>query len=180
MGSKSSTSRTRCTASGRSGPVNSSAARARTSAPRPDSISALSVARAVRSGAIPAAGRSSRWSPMRVTTRGVPSAGRATPNGRFSIGKSLAGGTGSQVLSVTSKVGAARLIALYRLEQRLEVAFAEAGRAATLDDLEEHRRTVGDRLGEDLQQVSVVVAVDEDVRALQRAPRQFESLHAFP
>src|SRR5438445_728397 len=52
MGSKSSTSRTRWTASGRSGPVNSSAARARTSAPRPDSISALSVALAVRSGAL--------------------------------------------------------------------------------------------------------------------------------
>ena len=38
------------------------------------------------------------------------------------------------------EVAAARLVALDRLEQRLEVAFAEARRALALDDLEEHRR----------------------------------------
>src|SRR5437016_625576 len=174
MGNRSSTSLTACTASFRSRPVKTSAARVRSSEPRPDSISALRVGRAVRSGAIPAAGRSSRWSPRRVTTRGAPLAGRAMPNGRFSIGKSVSGGTGSQVRSGTSKIGAARLVALDRFEQCLEVAFAEAGRAVTLDDLEEHSRTVGDRLGGDLEQVAVVVAVGENVSALQRVPRQVE------
>ena len=54
------------------------------------------------------------------------------------------------------------LLALDRLEQGLEVAVAEAARAVALDHLEEHRRPVADRLGEDLQQVALVVAVDED------------------
>src|SRR5258708_569317 len=103
---------------------------------------------------------------MRVTTRGAASMGRATPNGRFSIGKSLADGIGSQVPSVTSDVGAARLVAFDGFEQRLEVAFAEAGGAATFDDLEENGRAVGDRLGEDLQQVAAVVAVGENIGAL--------------
>src|SRR5919107_4414995 len=60
------------------------------------------------------------------------------------------------------QVAAALLLALDRLEQRLEVAVAEAARAVALDDLEEDRRAVADRLGEDLQQVALVVAVDED------------------
>ena len=55
-----------------------------------------------------------------------------------------------------------RLLALDRLEQRLEVPLAEAPRAVALDDLEEQRRPVLDRLGEDLQHVAFVVAVDED------------------
>src|SRR5688500_13505636 len=54
------------------------------------------------------------------------------------------------------------LLALDRLEQRLEVALAEAAGAVALDDLEEHRRAVADGLGEDLQHVALVVAVDED------------------
>src|SRR5215210_5286667 len=60
------------------------------------------------------------------------------------------------------QVAAARLLALDRLEQRLEVAVAEAARPVALDDLEEDGRAVADRLGEDLQQVALVVAVDED------------------
>src|SRR5919108_3956487 len=60
------------------------------------------------------------------------------------------------------QVAAALLLALDRLEQRLEVAVAEAARAVALDDLEEDRRAVADRLREDLQQVALVVAVDED------------------
>src|SRR5919108_5554409 len=60
------------------------------------------------------------------------------------------------------QVAAARLLALDRLEQRLEVAVAESTGAVALDDLEEDRGAVADRLGEDLQQVALVVAVDED------------------
>src|SRR5678816_2269627 len=55
-----------------------------------------------------------------------------------------------------------RLFALDGLEERLEVALAEALGALPLDDLVEHRRPVLDRLGEDLQQVAVRIAVDED------------------
>jgi hypothetical protein len=51
---------------------------------------------------------------------------------------------------------------LDRLEEGLEVALAEAERAVPLDDLEEHRRAVAEGLGEDLQQVAVLVPVDED------------------
>ena len=62
------------------------------------------------------------------------------------------------------EVPAERLLALDRFEQRLEVALAEAARAVALDDLEEDGRPVLSRLGEDLQQVSVLVAVDEDAQ----------------
>ena len=65
------------------------------------------------------------------------------------------------------EVAARLLLALDRLEQGLEVALAEAHRAVPLDDLEEHRRTVLDRLGEDLEQVAVLVAVDEDLQLAQ-------------
>src|SRR3712207_699751 len=41
---------------------------------------------------------------------------------------------------VLLEVAAARLLALDGLEQRLEVALAEAQRAVPLDELEEHRR----------------------------------------
>src|SRR3954470_23918891 len=60
------------------------------------------------------------------------------------------------------EVPAQRLLALDRLEQRLEVPVAEAARAVTLDHLEEERRPVLRGLREDLQQVPVVVSVGED------------------
>ena len=60
-----------------------------------------------------------------------------------------------------------RLLALDRLEQRLEVALAEGRRAVPLDHLEEDRRPVLRRLREDLEQVAVLVAVDEDLVPLQ-------------
>jgi DNA-binding CsgD family transcriptional regulator len=71
------------------------------------------------------------------------------------------------------QVAAALLLALDGLEQRLEVALAEAERAVPLDQLEEHRRPVADRLGEDLQQVPVVVPVHQD------APR-CQLFHRYP
>src|SRR4051812_33503495 len=63
---------------------------------------------------------------------------------------------------VPSQVAAQGLLALDRLEQRLEVAVAEAAGAVPLDHLEEHRRPVLHRLREDLEQIAVVVAVGED------------------
>src|ERR1039458_4225463 len=65
------------------------------------------------------------------------------------------------------EVAPRRLLTLDRFEQRLEVAFAEALAALALDDLEEERRTVADRTRENLQQVAVVIAVDEDVERTQ-------------
>ena len=63
---------------------------------------------------------------------------------------------------VLSQVASLLLLALDRLEQGLEVALAEAAGAVALDHLEEDGRAVADRLGEDLQQVALVVAVGED------------------
>src|SRR5438477_1250186 len=61
-----------------------------------------------------------------------------------------------------SEVAAALLLALDGLEQRLEVALAEAQRPVPLDQLEEHGRAVAHRRGEDLQQVAVLVPVHQD------------------
>ena len=54
------------------------------------------------------------------------------------------------------------LLPLDRFEQRLEVALAESPAALALDDLEEERRPILDRAREQLQQVALVVAIDED------------------
>src|SRR4051794_26691597 len=54
------------------------------------------------------------------------------------------------------------LLALDRLEQRLEVPLAEAAGPVALDHFEEEGGAVLDRLGEDLEQVPLLVAVDED------------------
>src|SRR5215212_8748521 len=66
-----------------------------------------------------------------------------------------------------SEVPPRGLLALDRLEQRLEVPLSEPAGAVALDDLEEDRRPVAERLREDLQEVALVVAVDEDPQAPQ-------------
>src|SRR3954471_10449786 len=76
-----------------------------------------------------------------------------------------------QTSGVASEVAALVLFALDRLEEGLEVALAEAQRAVPLDELEEDGRPVAERLGEDLQQVAVLVAVDEDLALLQLLDR---------
>src|SRR5258706_14719058 len=68
---------------------------------------------------------------------------------------------------------AAQLVALDRLEQRLEVAFAEAVVALALDELEEHRAELG--LREYLQQQALPAAfgaaIEQDAARLQLAHR---------
>src|SRR4051794_33581625 len=54
------------------------------------------------------------------------------------------------------------LLQLDRFEEGLEVPLAEAPRPVALDDLEEEGRAVLDGLGEDLEQVALLVAIDED------------------
>src|SRR3954469_23751797 len=63
------------------------------------------------------------------------------------------------------------LLALDGLEQGLEVALAEAEGAVALDQLEEDGGAVAERLGEDLEQVAVLVAVDQDAALLQLLDR---------
>src|SRR5699024_8546296 len=70
-----------------------------------------------------------------------------------------------------SEVAATLLLPLDGLEQCLEVALAEAQRAVPLDQLEEHRRPVAQRLGEDLEQVAVLVTVHQDAALLQLLDR---------
>src|SRR6476469_2167493 len=71
-----------------------------------------------------------------------------------------------------SEVAAPILLALDRLEECLEVALPEAQRAVSLDQLEEDGGPVTGRLGEDLQQVAVLVAVDQDAALLQLLDRR--------
>src|SRR5215218_413522 len=108
---------------------------------------------------------------MRTTTRGdSPAARRTTPNGRFSSGKSESAGIGAH-----SEVATALLVAFDRFEQGFEVPLAETGGTAPFDDLEEDRRPIRDRLGEDLQQMPLVVLVGEDVQPLQLRPGKVEA-----
>ena len=65
------------------------------------------------------------------------------------------------------QVAALGLFPLDGLEQRLEVSLAESLRPVPLDQLEEHRGPVLDRLGEDLQQVTVLVPVGQDAKLAQ-------------
>src|SRR6267378_5515401 len=71
---------------------------------------------------------------------------------------------------VGSEISAESLLALDRLEQRLEVPLAEAPCAVALDHLEEKRRAILRGLREDLEEVAVLVAVGEDAQPAQVVP----------
>src|SRR5437660_1413725 len=58
------------------------------------------------------------------------------------------------------------LLFLERFEQRFEIAFAETLRPFALDDFEEERRAIFHRFGEYLQQISLVVAIDQNPESL--------------
>ncbi len=51
---------------------------------------------------------------------------------------------------------------LQSLEEGLKVPFAKATGTFTLDDFKENRRAIDNRLGEDLQQVALIVMIDKD------------------
>src|SRR3954468_22956489 len=101
-------------------------------------------------------------------SRGPPRSGGARRRRRWTPGTGRGAWPGRRravrnaSLRLLLQVPALVLLALDRLEERLEVPLPEAARAVALDDLEEHGRAVADRLGEDLQQVALVVVVDED------------------
>src|ERR1700735_2715334 len=121
------------------------------------------------------------WSSRYVPTTACCRASRSATGSRCRQRASdrLAAGRGSRELSEValealslsevapgapepSEVAPPGLLALDCLEQRLEVALAEALRAVPLDQLEEHRRPVLHGLGEYLQQVAVLVPVRQD------------------
>src|SRR5262245_50099018 len=77
-------------------------------------------------------------------------------------------GASALIVQSPSQRPADRLFALDRFEQRLEVALTEALRPTALDHLEKQRRPVGHRLGEDLEHVPFVVAIDQDAEVGQR------------
>src|SRR5438105_12870814 len=58
------------------------------------------------------------------------------------------------------------LFALQCFKQRFEITFTEALRAFALDDFEKERRTVFHRLGEYLEQITFVVAIDQNAKPL--------------
>src|SRR5438093_12382794 len=68
------------------------------------------------------------------------------------------------------QVAAEGLLALDRLEQSLEVAFAEAACAVALDHLEEKGGPVLRGLREDLEEVTVLVAIGQDAQPAQVFP----------
>ncbi len=61
-----------------------------------------------------------------------------------------------------SQVSPPRLLAFDGFEQGLEIALAEAAAPLALDDFIEQGGAILHRLGEDLQQVAVLVAIDQD------------------
>src|SRR5512133_782750 len=96
--------------------------------------------------------------------RGRPAARRAaTDRQRRAARNRLVVLRGREALEVAAE----RLLALDGLEESLEVPLAEGRRAVALDHLEENGRSVLRRLREDLQQIAVLVAVSQDLEALQ-------------
>ena len=70
------------------------------------------------------------------------------------------------------------MLALDGFEEGLEVAFSEGLGAFALDDFDEYRRAVHQRFGEELQQVALVVAVDQDSELAQRGEVFVNLAHA--
>jgi hypothetical protein len=58
------------------------------------------------------------------------------------------------------------LLAFDGLEQRLEIAFAKTLRALALNDLEKERWAIFHWLGENLQQITFVIAIDQNPEPL--------------
>jgi len=64
------------------------------------------------------------------------------------------------------QISSCSLFAFDRFEQRLEITFAKAFRTLALNDLEKQSRPVFHRFGENLQQITFIVAIDKDAKPL--------------
>src|SRR5437016_11811634 len=78
-----------------------------------------------------------------------------------------------------SQIASRSLLALDGFEERFEIAFAETLRAFALNDLEKERRAVFHRLGENLEQITLVIAIDQNAQALQRVQFFINMAHAI-
>src|SRR5262249_10799618 len=78
-----------------------------------------------------------------------------------------------------SQIASRSLFALDGLEQRLEIAFAEALRPFALNDFEKERRTIFHRLGENLEQITFVIAINKNPESLQRVQFFVDVSHAI-
>src|SRR5689334_372148 len=117
-----------------------------------------------------AASRRARASARRAgLPRSAPSSSRAVRSATADAPSARATGPAARRRRERTplQVAAERLFSFDRLEQRLEVAVAEAARAVPLDHLEEDGGPVLRGLREDLQEIAVLVAVDEDPVLLQ-------------
>ena len=83
-------------------------------------------------------------------------------------------------MDASLQIPSQRLLLLDRFEQRLEVSLPEAPRALSLDDLVEERRAILDRLREDLQQIAVRIAIDENAELLELVDRLVDLADAAP
>src|SRR5690606_6796705 len=77
-----------------------------------------------------------------------------------------------------SQIPTQGLLAFYGLKQGLEVALAKGAGALPLNDLIEYGRSVLDRLGKDLEQISFVVAVHEDAELFECFQRLIDFTHS--
>src|SRR6266853_3926404 len=66
-----------------------------------------------------------------------------------------------------SQIASRRLLALDGFEERFEIAFAETLSAFALNDLEKERWAIFHRLCEDLQQITFIIAIDENTQLFQ-------------
>jgi hypothetical protein len=78
------------------------------------------------------------------------------------------------------EIAPAPLLQFDGFEQRLEIAFTKALAARTLDDLQKQRRSVLHRLGEDLQEVAVLVSVYKDIIFTYQFPVFFNLSNPVP
>lgn len=67
-----------------------------------------------------------------------------------------------------SEVPPLRLLSLNSLEQALEVSCSKAFKLVALNNLNEDRRAIHKRLGKELEQVTALIVIDQDVEPLQR------------
>ena len=72
------------------------------------------------------------------------------------------------VVQYSDKVAARGLVSLNRFEERFEVASSKSIVVSALDHLKEKRGAVLERFGEDLQEVTLVIVIDENPLTLDR------------
>src|SRR3989442_796355 len=65
------------------------------------------------------------------------------------------------------QISSQRLLSLDCFKERLKVPFSKTTSSLALNHFKEDRRAVDDRLGEDLQQVALIVVIDQDTEFCQ-------------